>query len=182
REWTALDPSRRHLRPLEAVKGVLLREPREQPVLVVFEDLHWVDAETQGLLDLLAESLADSRLLLVVSYRPEYRHGWAGEPYYSQFRLEPLSGSSAERLLDALLGDNPALAGPRRLLLERTGGNPFFLEECLAMLVEAGSLEGERGLYRVARSPASLGIPATVQAVLAARIDRLAGEDKRLLK
>ena len=180
--WDALDPSRRYQRTLDAVKRLLLRETHEQPLLLVFEDLHWVDAETQKLLDILVEDLADTRLLLVVSYRLEYQHDWAGKPYYRQFSLQPFSGPDAERLLDALLGDDPALAGPRRLLLERTAGNPFFLEESLAMLLETGTLTGERGLYRVVRSPSSLGIPATVQAVLAARIDRLAREDKRLLQ
>jgi tetratricopeptide (TPR) repeat protein len=180
--WDALDPSPRHRRTLEALIRLLLREAERQPVLVLVEDLHWIDAETQALLDSLVEAIGPARLLLLVSYRPEYRHGWTGAPHYRQLRLEPLAGAGAERLLDALLGANPALVEPRRLLLERTAGNPFFLEESLAMLVETGALTGQRGLYRVARAPASLGIPATVQAVLEARIDRLAADDKRLLQ
>jgi class 3 adenylate cyclase/tetratricopeptide (TPR) repeat protein len=182
REWDALGPSQRLERTLDAVTRIVLREAQEQPFLLVFEDLHWVDAETQGLLDRLVEQIANARLLLVLSYRPEYRHGWTDAPHYDQVRLAPLSGQEAERLLDALLGNDPALAAPRRLLLERTAGNPFFLEESLAMLVDSGTLTGARGLYRVARSPSSLGIPATVQAVLAARIDRLSRDDKRLLQ
>src|SRR5262249_8168624 len=93
RGWDTLDPSRRHLRTLEAVKSVLMCQAQEQPLLLMFEDLHWVDGETQGLLDILTEGLASARLLLVVSYRPEYQHGWAGKPYYRQFSLEPLSGA-----------------------------------------------------------------------------------------
>jgi len=180
--WNRLDPSRRHRRILDAVTRVLLHETERQPLLVLFEDLHWIDAESQALLDRLVELIAPARMLLLVSYRPEYQHGWTSAAHYRPLRLDPLSGAGAERLLDALLGDNPTLAASRRLLLERTAGNPFFLEESLAMLVESGALTGERGLYRVARAPSSLGIPATVQAVLAARIDRLAREDKRLLQ
>ena len=180
--WDALDPSRRYMRTLEGVTDLLLRESTRQPVLVVVEDLHWIDAETQGLLDALVAALASARLLLVVTYRPEYEHRWTDRAQYRQVRLEPLSGAGAQRLLDVLLGDDRALVGTRHLLLERTAGNPFFLEESLAMLVDTGALTGERGLYRVARAPASLGIPATVQAVLAARIDRLGREDKRLLQ
>src|SRR4029453_7757478 len=163
--WGALDPSPRHRRTLEALIRLLLREAERQPVLVLVEDLHWIDAETQALLDSLVEAIGPARLLLLVSYRPEYRHGWTGAPHYRELRREPLAGAGAERLLDALLGANPALVEPRRLLLQRTAGNPFFLEESLAMLVETGALTGQRGLYRVARAPASLGIPATVQAV-----------------
>src|SRR5262249_24214061 len=136
RGWETLDPSRRYVRTLEAVTDLLLRESAARPVLIIVEDLHWIDAETQGLLDALVEALADAGLPLVVTYRHEYEHRWADRPQYRHLRLEPLSGAEAERLLDALLGGDRALAGTRRLLLDRTAGNPFFLEESLAMLVD----------------------------------------------
>jgi class 3 adenylate cyclase/tetratricopeptide (TPR) repeat protein len=177
-----LEPTQRRQRTLAALKRVLLRESQEQPLLVVFEDLHWIDAETQALLDSLVESLPTARLLLLVNYRPEYRHGWGSKTYYTQLRLDPLPPASAEELLAALLGDDPSRAPLTPLLIARTGGNPFFLEESVRTLVETGVLVGESGAYRLARPVNGLQVPATVQAVLAARIDRLPPEDKRLLQ
>jgi tetratricopeptide (TPR) repeat protein len=127
--FLTLDPLQRRQRTLEGLKRVLLRESQEQPLVVVFEDLHWIDAETQ-----------------------------------------------------ALLGDNASLAPLKQLLIVRTVGNPFFLEESVRTLVEMGVLVGELGAYRLAQPVDSLQIPATVQAVLAARIDRLPPEAKRRLQ
>ena len=177
-----LDPLQRRQRTLEAIKRLLLRESQVQPLLLVFENLHWIDSETQALLDSLVESLPTARLLLLVNYRPEYQHGWGSKTYYTQLRLDPLPPASAEALLQALLGDDPSLVPLKRLLIERTEGNPFFLEESVRALVETGVLVGERGAYRLAKSLESLQVPATVHAVLAARIDRLPPEEKRLLQ
>ena len=166
------------------VKRLLLRESQVQPLLLVFEDLHWIDAETQALLDSLVESLPTARLLLLVNYRPEYQHGWGSKTYYTQLRLDPLPPESAEELLHgAARGRRRAWQPLKRLLIERTEGNPFFLEESVRTLVETGVLVGERGrLSPGAGRCASIQVPATVQAVLAARIDRLPPEDKRLLQ
>ena len=180
--WDALDPPQRRQRTLEAVKRLLLRESQVQPLLVVFEDLHWIDAETQALLDGLIESLPTARLLLLVNYRPEYQHAWGSKTYYLQLRIDPLLPESAEALLRALLGEDRTLAPLTRLLIERTEGNPFFLEESVQTLVETRVLIGERGAYRLARTPEVIQIPATAQAILAARIDRLPPEEKRLLQ
>jgi class 3 adenylate cyclase/tetratricopeptide (TPR) repeat protein len=177
-----LEPPQRRQRTLDALKRVLLRESQVQPLLLVFEDLHWIDAETQALLDTLVESLPTARLLLLVNYRPEYQHGWGNKTYYTQLRLDPLPPASAEDLLQALLGDDPSLAPLTRLLIARTEGNPFFLEESVRALVETGVLVGQPGAYRLAQAVPTIQIPATVQAVLAARIDRLPPEDKRLLQ
>jgi len=180
--WDALDPPQRRQRILEAVKRLLLRESQVQPLLVLFEDLHWVDSETQALLDGLIESLPTARLVLLVNYRPEYQHGWGSKTYYTQLRIDPLPAESAEELLQALLGTDPGLAPLKHLLIARTQGNPFFLEESVRTLVETEILVGERGAYRMTRAPELLQIPATAQAILAARIDRLPPEDKRLLQ
>ncbi len=118
----------------------------------------------------------------MVNYRPEYQHGWGGKSVYSQFRLDPLPPESAEELLRALLGEDASLDPLEKLLIERTEGNPFFLEECVRTLVETQVLVGERGTYRLARALPSIQVPATVQTVLAARIDRLPLEEKRLLQ
>jgi class 3 adenylate cyclase/tetratricopeptide (TPR) repeat protein len=181
-EWARLDPVHRRQRTLDAVKQLLLRESQVQPLLVIFEDLHWIDAETQALLDSLVESLPTARLLLLVNYRPEYQHGWGSKSYYRQLRIDPLPPESAEEMLGALLGPDPALAPLKRYLIQRTEGNPFFLEECVRTLVETRGLAGERGAHRLTRPLESVQIPATAQAILAARIDRLTPEDKRFLQ
>ncbi len=180
--WDALDPPQRRQRTLEAVKRLLLRESQVQPLLVLFEDLHWIDAETQALLDGLIESLPTARVLLLVNYRPEYEHTWGRKTYYTQLRLDPLPPQSAEALLHALLGEDETLEPLKRVLIERTEGNPFFLEESVRTLVETKMLVGERGAYRLTKTQAAVQVPATVQAILAARIDRLSPEDKRLLQ
>ena len=180
--FLTLDPPQRRQRTLEALKRVLLRESQVQPLVLVFEDLHWIDSETQALLNTLVESLPTARLLLLVNYRPEYQHGWGSKTYYTQLRLDPLPAASAEAFLQALLGDDPSLAPLKQLLIARTEGNPFFLEESVRTLVETGVLVGEPGAYRLGKPLDSLQVPATVQAVLAARIDRLPAEEKRLLQ
>jgi len=151
---------------------LLLRESQVQPLLLVFEDLHWLDAETQALLDSLVGSLPTARLLLLVNYRPEYQHGWGSKTYYAQLRLDPLPPASAAEVLAALLGDDASLVPLTQLLMARTEGNPFFLEESVRTLVEAGTLVGARGVYRLAHALTTIQVPATVQAVLAAHIDR----------
>jgi class 3 adenylate cyclase/tetratricopeptide (TPR) repeat protein len=181
-QWESLDPPQRRQRTLDAGKRLLLRESQEQPLLLIFEDLHWIDTETQALLDALVDSLPTARLLLVVNYRPEYEHKWHRKTYYQQLRLDPLPPESAEQLLAALLGDATELQSLKRVLIERTEGNPFFVEESVRTLVEGGVLAGERSTYRLAKAFESTQVPATVQAVLAARIDRLPPEDKRLLQ
>src|SRR5262245_33120187 len=177
-----LDSPQRRQRTLTALKRVLLRESQVQPLLLVFEDLHWIDTETQALLDSLVESLPTAQLLLLVNYRPEYQHGWGGKTYYTQLRLDPLPPLSANAFLHALLGDDASLQPLTPLLIARTGGNPFFLEESVRTLVETGVLQGERGAYRLEQAPQAIQVPATVQAVLAARIDRLPPEAKGLLQ
>ncbi len=178
--WRALEPAQRRQATLDAVKRLLLRQAREQPLLVVVEDLHWIDGETQALLDALVDALASARLLLLVNYRPEYQHAWGSKSVYSQVRLDVLPAETADELLDVLLGDDPSLASLRPLLVKR--GNPFFLEETVRALVESGALAGDRGRYRLVHPVQAIQVPPTVQVVLAARIDRLAPDDKRLLQ
>jgi class 3 adenylate cyclase/tetratricopeptide (TPR) repeat protein len=177
-----LDPPQRRRRTLEALKQVLLRESQVQPLLLIFEDLHWIDSETQAVLDRLIDSLPTARILLLVNYRPEYQHGWGSKTYYTQLRLDSLAPTSAAEVLQTLLGEHPSLAPLTPLLIARTGGNPFFLEESVRMLIETGLLTGDPGAHRLIKPLDSLQVPATVQAVLAARIDRVAPEDKRLLQ
>ena len=178
--WLALEPLQRRQRTIAAVNQVLLQESLDRPLLVIFEDLHWIDTETQGLLDSLAEILPAERVLLLVTYRPEYQHRWASKTYYTQLRLDSLPAESTAELLGALLGPDLGLAPLKQMLVKR--GNPFFLEETLRTLVETGALTGARAAYLLTRPVEALQIPATVQTILAARIDRLPPEEKRLLQ
>jgi len=180
--WQDLDPQQRRQRTVDAVKRLLFRESQVQPLCMVFEDLHWIDADTQMVLDAVIESLPTAQILLLVNYRHEYQHGWGSKTYYTQIRLDPLPVESAQELLGSLMGDDPGLQRSKRLLIDRTEGNPFFLEECVRTLVEIGVLAGERGAYRLTKPLDTMQVPATIQAVLAARIDRLAPEDKTILQ
>ena len=181
-QWQILDPPQRRQRTFDAVKRLLLRESQLQPLLVIFEDLHWIDSETQALLDSLVESLPTARLLLLVNYRPEYQHGWGSKTYYTQLRLDALPPESANELLVALLGTDASVEPLKPVLIARTGGYPLFLEESVRTLVETRVLTGEGGAHRLAGLSSTNDVPSTVQAILASRIDRLAPDDKQLLQ
>jgi tetratricopeptide (TPR) repeat protein len=181
-QWQAFDPHQRRLRTIDGIKRLLLRHSQVQPLLLIIENLHWIDAGTQAVLDSLVESLPTARLLLLVNYRPEYHHAWGSKTFYTQLRLDPLPVETAEELLGGLLGDADELQPIKQLLIEWTEGNPFFLEESVRTLVETAVLVGERGAYRLAKPASSLQVPASVQAILAARMDRLPPEEKHLLQ
>jgi class 3 adenylate cyclase/tetratricopeptide (TPR) repeat protein len=181
-EWQALDPPQRRRRTLDAITHLLLRESVQQPVLFVFEDLQWVDSETRAVLDALIARSASARVLLIVNYRPEYEHSWFGHKAYTECRIEPLAPASSEELLEALLGHDASTRPLKRLLIGRTEGNPFFLEESVRTLIETGVVVLGTGGYRVEREVTTMHVPPTVQAVLASRIDRLTPDEKQLLQ
>src|SRR5712692_4329692 len=204
-----MDGQVRRRRTLEGIKRLLLRESLNQPLIVIFEDLHWIDGESQALLNLLVDGLASAHVLLLVNYRPEYRHEWGSKTYYTQLRLDPLGRDSADEMLSALLGASPApatqspgasrerpagdlqVAGRVRvqdsieelksLIIERSEGNPFFMEEMVQTLFDQGVLV-RNGAVKVSRSLSQIQIPTTVQGILAARIDRLPAAEKELLQ
>jgi len=177
-----MDTQIRQQRTFEAIKRLLVRESLTQPLELIIEDLQWLDSETEAFLGFLGESVPSARILLLVNFRPEYRHDWSRKSYYTQLRLDPLGEAEARDLLRALLGDATGLAQLEQLILEQTEGNPFFIEEVVQDLVEGQVLRGERGHYRLDQIPGKLHIPATVQGVLAARIDRLQPAEKALLQ
>jgi predicted ATPase/class 3 adenylate cyclase len=168
-------------RTLEAIKRIVLRETVNQPLMVIFEDLHWVDEATQALLNLLADSIGTAKILLLVNFRPEYSHQWNSKTYYTQLRLDPLGKDSADHMLSALLGDGNDLLPVKRLIIERTEGTPFFMEEIVQSLFEDGVLK-RNGTVELAKPMNAVKVPATVQGVLAARIDRLPAAEKELLQ
>ena len=184
-----MDTHVRRRRTHEAIKRLVLRESLNQSMVLVFEDLHWVDDETQALLNLLADSIANARVLLLVNYRPEYRHDWGGRTYYMQLRLDPLGIDSAGVMLSALLGDNTDLEPLKRLIIEKTQGNPFFMEETVQVLLDQGALvrdesraETPAPRVRLTRRLDELRIPSSVQGMLTSRIDRLPPDEKDLLQ
>jgi class 3 adenylate cyclase/tetratricopeptide (TPR) repeat protein len=170
-------------RALQSVVCHLVRAPnRREPIVTVIEDLHWMDQGSAAMLGELLDAVEGTLTLVVVNFRPEYERPWSGPPDYHQIALEPLGPTDTAELLRDLAGEDPSLDGLGELIHERTDGNPFFIEEIVRALAEAGNLEGERGAYRLARPVEDTGVPASVQTVLAARIDRLGAEAKRLLQ
>jgi class 3 adenylate cyclase/tetratricopeptide (TPR) repeat protein len=179
---TTADPPQRRQRTLEAVKRLLFRASEEQPLLLVLEDLHSIDPETQVLLDGIVDGLPVARVMLLVSCRPEYRHNWASKTYYTQVRVDPLIPDMAGELLNALVGTDEGLEPLKKFLIEKTGGTPFFLEESVRSLVETGVLSGKPAGYHATKSISELKVPVSIEALLTSRIDRLTPVDKRLLQ
>ena len=177
-----MDGQIRKRRTLEAIKRILLRESLNQPLIVIFEDLHWIDEATQELLNLLADSIGTAKILLLVNYRPEYSHQWNSKTYYTQLRLDPLGRESAEEMLAALLGEGGEVAALKRLIIEKTEGNPFFMEETVQVLYDEGALVRNGSAVKLTKPLDALKIPPTVQGILAARIDRLPADAKELLQ
>jgi predicted ATPase len=185
---TQLDPQLRRQRTFEAITRLLLRESLNQPVLLLVEDLHWLDSETHTWLQLFSERVASARLLLLVNYRPEFQHPWGSKTFYRQLRLDPLGPDEAHALLTAVLGDSAAVQPLKQLILTKTAGNPFFMEEMAQTLVDQGVLRRDAagGMQLVSPVTGSaltaLQLPPTVQGLLAARIDRLPADEKALLQ
>jgi class 3 adenylate cyclase/tetratricopeptide (TPR) repeat protein len=180
--FRSLDLVQRRQSTYQAVVRLLLSETRVQPVIAVFEDLHWHDALSLGLLNDVVVAAQDARLLLLVNFRPEYKDEWRNRPNYLQLHLDPLASGGLAELLQALLGSDESLSTLKSFLVERTSGNPFFIEEIVRRLADAAVLDGMRGSYRLARPFSSTEVPPTVQAVLAARIDALPAATKHLLE
>lgn len=183
-----MDPHIRQQRSFDVIKRLLVRESLTQPVVLIFEDLQWLDEGTQAFLDSLSESLATAPVLLLVNYRPEYRHEWGSKTYYSQLRLDALGLEDAKELLAALLDEAnwPVTAASlkplKQLILEKTEGTPFFMEEMVRALFDNGVLVHSMGGLSLTRPLDEVHIPATVQGVLAGRIDQLGAVEKELLQ
>jgi adenylate cyclase len=169
-----------------ALAGIVCRlvhaPSRRKTLVLVVEDLHWVDEGSAAMLGDLIDSVQGTNTLAVVNYRPEYSPPWETSSAYRRLRPEPLTPADTRELLRDLAGEDLSLDGLEEAIHERTQGNPFFIEEIVRELAESGYLEGERGAYRLARPIEDAGVPVTVQAVLAARIDRLSPDAKRLVQ
>jgi predicted ATPase len=177
-----LEPRRRRHLTQRALARLAMAESRRRPVVLLFENVHWMDAESQAAVEEVVERVSDARLLVLLAMRPGLREPWAGRRGHLTIAVSPLASETVASLLDALLGPGPDLDPVKRLLVARTEGNPFFVEESVRSLVETGVLSGAPVAYRLARPLETAHVPATVQATIAARIDRLAPVDKHLLQ
>jgi class 3 adenylate cyclase len=152
-----------------------------EPIVVLLDDVHWLDAASEAVLRALVRATTDVPVLVVANFRPEHDPAWMTDGRAHRLALEPLGPEATHALVTELLGDELATGALADLIEERTGGNPFFVEEVVHALAAAGSLAGRRGAYRLAARLETLAIPATVQALLNARIDRLGDEPKQVL-
>jgi class 3 adenylate cyclase/tetratricopeptide (TPR) repeat protein len=177
-----LEPLQRREHTAQAIKRLVFGESRLHPVVIVFEDLHWTDSSTLGVLDGLVDGLRERRVLLLVSYRPDHRDDWGSRSYYRQLLLDPLPRENIDELLHALLGADPSLTELKEFLVARTEGNPFFVEEMVRTLAETQVLNGERGRRRLAKPISMVQVPPMIQDVIASRIDRLPPPEKRLIR
>jgi class 3 adenylate cyclase/tetratricopeptide (TPR) repeat protein len=179
--FLARHPEARRRRAMHAVRRLVARQSQVQPFVLVFEDLQWVDSETQTWIDSLVSAIPPATLLLV-SHRAGDQDRWAGTPGYRRLQVAPIPPAAATELLDDLLGGDPGLASLKQVLISRTEGTPLFLEECVRQLAGTGVLAGRPGAYRLARSVTTVEVPPSVRAVLAARIDSLPPGQKRILQ
>ncbi len=176
------EPEAREARLFEAVSRLQQARSEREPTVLVIEDLHWIDSGSERFIGNLVESLAETRTLLLLIFRPEYRAPWADKPYYRELSLEPLEPQATQQLLADLLGEDPTVRKLPDLIERRTGGNPFFIEEVVQSLIGSGALVGAPGAHELVKPLEEIRVPESVRALLAARVDRLAEADKRLLQ
>jgi len=177
-----MEAEARRRRLFEFAQQLLRVRSEREPTVTLVDDLHWIDPGSDAMLAQLVEAFSETRSLLLVNFRPEYQASWMKEPYYRSLPLVPLGPGEIQELLGSVLGQDPSVSALPELIRERTGGNPFFIEEVVESLAEAGELAGTKGAYRLARPVTELAIPTTVQDVLAARIDRLGEAARRVLQ
>jgi class 3 adenylate cyclase/tetratricopeptide (TPR) repeat protein len=177
-----LNPELRMRRIFEVLAELTRHRSAHETLVVLWEDLHWLDPQSHGFLDRLVRLYPGTRTLVVANFRPDFHPPWIDDPWYRSLPLAPLPVGAVRQLLAELLGPDDSLATLADHVVERTGGNPFFVEEVIRSLIEEGTLEGEPRRYHLTHPLAKLRVPATVQATLAARIDRLAPRDKQVLQ
>ncbi|MGH7857036.1 MAG: ATP-binding protein, partial [Candidatus Binatia bacterium] len=177
-----MEPEARQRSLVDITQRLARARSRREPAVILFDDLHWMDRGSEAFLAAMVDVLPQTRTLLVVTFRPEYRAPWMQRSSYQQLSLLPLGPAAIAELLDGLLGRDPSLTGLAERIRARAAGNPFFIEEVVQSLVEGGALAGARGAYRLAKPVEKLEIPASVHSILAARIDRLAEREKTILQ
>ena len=172
RDWNKLEPAERRQQVIEAVKALVLDQERSAPLLILIEDLHWVDVETRLILDNLVGILCKARILLVATQRPDGAAAALDHPHV-RLDLAPLDDDASRQLVDWLMGDDIGLTQVKRRILAQAHGNPLFIEELVQALRDTKTLEGRPGNYRLSKDSQRIDIPETIHSVLAARIDLL---------
>jgi predicted ATPase/class 3 adenylate cyclase len=182
REWGSLAAVDRVRRVRNAITILLVLMAKAKPLVILIEDLHWIDSDSEAVLDRLVDGIVTQRILLLTTFRPEYSPPWASKSNYTQLRLEPLPRDRAESLIAAMLGGEESVRGLVPLIAERTDGVPLFIEETVQSLAQSGALQGSPGAYLARGEITSLRVPVSVQSVIAARIERLPADERWLLQ
>jgi class 3 adenylate cyclase len=176
-----LDPKTRHARLINLVSS-LVRDGTRTPSLIIIEDIHWLDEASVEFVSALVDIISVSRVLLILTYRPTFQAPWNDGAGFHEIRLDELRDEDVSALTTDLVGDHPSTRTISERIVERSGGNPFFAEELIRSLVDAGELDGRPGHYEAMGEPLAETLPATVQTVIGARIDRLRPADKEVLQ
>lgn len=181
-DYLQIDPKQRKMMAFDAVRDLFVRESQERPLVLAVEDLHWIDKTSAELLGYLVEFLENANVLLILLYRPEYTHAWGNKSFYHQISVNQLSSDTAMELVHALLEEGEVDPELRDLLLNRTGGNPLFVEELTHSLLENGAIQKQGREYVLSMEPGQLEVPDTIQGIIAARIDRVEENLKRIMQ
>jgi len=177
-----MSPEERKYRIIEALKRIVLKGSEIRPLIMAFEDLHWIDKSSEDQLKHLLESIPGARILLIFTYRPEFVHTWGAKSYHSQVNLNRLSNRESLIMVSHLLGTEALDKDLEEFILEKTEGIPFFIEELIKSLKDLKIIKREDNRYRIARNIKEVIIPATIQDVIMARVDSLPEEMKSLLQ
>jgi len=181
-DYLKLDLQKKRELTFEAIRDLLIRESQERPVVIVIEDLHWIDRTSEDFLSYLIGWLAGARILLVLIYRPEYTHQWGSKSYYSQVRVDQLSTGTSAELVKSILEEGEMVSELRELILSRAAGNPLFMEEFTHSLLENGSIQRKDNQFVLSRKASDIHVPDTIQGIIAARMDRMEESLKRIMQ
>ncbi|HDZ26132.1 MAG TPA: adenylate/guanylate cyclase domain-containing protein, partial [Candidatus Aminicenantes bacterium] len=180
--YLKLEPQQKRERTFEALRDLFVRASQHKPLVLAVEDLHWIDKTTEEFLDYLIGSLANARILLILLYRPEYNHLWGSKSYYTKIGVDQLSTPTSVELVQSILEGGDVVPELRELILNRTGGNPLFMEEFTHSLLENGTIQMKDDQYVLSRKTSEIDVPDTIQGIIAARIDRLEENLKRTMQ
>jgi len=180
--YLQLGPEQKKVRTFEAIRDLLVRQSEDKTIVLAVDDLHWVDKTSEEFLDYLIGWLANTHILLILLYRPEYTHQWGSKSYYSKIGVDQLSAITSTELVQAILRDGEVMPELRELVLDRAGGNPLFVEELTHSLVENGSIQRKNRQYVLTRKASEIEVPDTIQGIIAARLDRIEESLKRVMQ
>ncbi len=180
--YLKLEPRQRREKVFEALRDLIVRGSHERPLVIAIEDLHWIDKTSEEFLEYLIGWLANVKVMLILLHRPEYTHRWGSKSYFTRIGLDQLTPKSSAELVRAILEGGETAPELSALILNRAAGNPLFMEELTHSLLENGSIQVKDNQYVLARTPSDLHVPDTIQGIIAARIDRLEENLKRIMQ